>query len=190
VHEPGDNGLDARRPQRTRTSDRTGNALDHIRIDRVAGAGRLLDGGTLRTAEAVPGNTRKNRDKIMPTPVSHLMVAVAGLVTVYSVAAMSGNAWAGDMSAVAYTPTELLQWHSGLTVSSDYCVKLERKSTLTVVGPEDSTALLVMHGAVGIRDVADDGLDYSLDSFDAPKGARKSARDPAGIQDGSARRAR
>jgi hypothetical protein len=126
----------------------------------------------------------------MATPVTHFLVAVAGLATMYSVAAMSGDAWADDMSAVAYTPAELLQWHSGLTVTSDFCVKQERKSTLTVFDPEDATALLVMHGAVGIRDVADHGLDYSVDSFDAPKGARKSARDPAGIQRGTAQRAR
>ncbi len=52
--------------------------------------------------------------------------------------------------------------------------------------PEGPTALFVMHRAVGIRDVAEDGFDYLPDSFDAPKGARKSARDPAMTQDGSA----
>ena len=50
-------------------------------------------------------------------------------------------------------------------------------------------AFRVLHGAAGLRDVAEDGFDYSLDSY-APKGARKSARDPARAQDGPAQRAR
>jgi hypothetical protein len=126
----------------------------------------------------------------MATPFTHLLVAVASLTTVYPVVAAFGNAWADDMSAVAHAPAELLQWHSGLTVTSDCCVKREWKSTLTAIDPEDSTAFLVMHGAVGLRRVAEDGFDYSLDSFDALKGACKSARDPAGTQGGSAQRAR
>jgi hypothetical protein len=129
-------------------------------------------------------------NQIMATPVTHLLIAVASLATVYSVAGTSGNTWADDMSAVAYTPAELLQWHSGLTATSDFCVKPERTGTHTAIAPGDSKALLVMHGAVGIRDMAEDGSDYSRDSFDAPKGARKVARDPAGVQDGSAQRIR
>jgi hypothetical protein len=143
----------------------------------------------LRTAEAVAGNTRKDRSKIMATSFTRLLVAVASLATVYAVVAARGNAWADDLSAVAHAPAELLQWHSGLTVS-DSCVKPEWKSTLTAIDPEDSTAFFVMHGTVGLRHVAEDGFDYSLDSFDAPKGARESARDPAGIQGGSAQMAR
>jgi hypothetical protein len=126
----------------------------------------------------------------MATPFTHLLVAVASLATVYCVVATSGHARADDMSAVAYVPAELVQWHTGLTVTSDSYVKPEWKSTLTAIDPQDSTAYLVMHGAVGLRGVAEDGFDYSLDSFDAPKGARKSARDPARTQDGSAQRTR
>lgn len=121
----------------------------------------------------------------MATPFTHLLVAVASLATVYSFVAASGNAWADDMSAVAHAPAELVQWHSGLTVTSGSCVKPEWKSTLTAIDAEDSTEFRVMHGTVGLCYVAEDGFDYSLDSFDAPKGARKSARDPAGSQGGS-----
>lgn len=159
-------------------------------MERLAGFNQSPDAGMLRTAEAVAGNTRKDPSKIMATSLTHLLVAACSLATVYSVVAASGNAWADDMSALAYAPAELLQWHSGLTVTSDSYVKPEWKSTLTAIDPEDSTALLVMHGAVGLRDVAADGFDYSRDSFDAPKGARKSTRDPAGTQGGSAQRAR
>lgn len=157
--------------------------------DRVHELGdNYLDAG--RRSEAVAGNTRKDRSKIMAAPFTHLLVAIGSLATVYSVVAASGNAWADDMSTVVHAPAELLQWHSGLTVTSDSCVKPEWKSTLTAIDPEDSTAFLVMHGAVGLRRVAEDGFDYSLDTFDAPKGARKSARDPAGTQGDSAQRAR
>jgi hypothetical protein len=65
------------------------------------------------------------RSKIMATPFTHLLVAVASLAPVYFVVAPFGNAW------------------------------------------------------------ADDGCDYSLNSFNAPKGARKSSRDLAGTQGGS-----
>ncbi len=126
----------------------------------------------------------------MATPFKYLLGSAAGVAMVYCVGATSGNAWADDMSAVAYVPAELVQWHTGLTVTGDFYVKPERKSALRAMHPEDSTVLLVMHGAVGIRDVAEDGFDYPLDSFDAPKGARKSARNPAGTQHGSAQRAR
>ncbi len=142
----------------------------------------------LERDSVISGTQQSNQ--IMAMPATHLLIAVASLATVYSVAATSGNTGANDMSAVAYTQAELLQWHSGLTATSDFCVKPERKGTHTAKAPEDSTALLVMHGAVGIRDVAEDGVDYSRDSFGAPKGARKSARDPAGVQDGSAQRTR
>ena len=84
---------------------------------------------------------------------------------------------------------ELVRWHSGLTVtSSDVCVNPEWKSTLTAIDAQDSAAFRVLHGAAGLRDVAADGFDYSFDSFDVPKGARKSARDPARAQDGAASR--
>ncbi len=118
----------------------------------------------------------------MATPFTRLLVAAASLVTVYSVVAAFGNAWADDVSAVEPAPAELVRWRSGLTVTSGSCVKPEWKSTLTAIDPEDSTAFRLMHGAVGLRDVEQDGCDYSLDSFDAPKGARKSARDLAGTQ--------
>ena len=133
----------------------------------------------------------------MATPFTHLLVAVATLATVYCVVAAPGNARADDMSAVAHAPAELaelVQWHSGIhsgiTVTSDSCVNPEWKSTITAIDPEDATAFRVLQGAAGLRDVAEDGFDYSLDSFDAPKGARKSARDPARAQDGPAQRAR
>lgn len=126
----------------------------------------------------------------MATPYTHLLVAVASVATVYCVVAASGNAWADDMSAVAHAPAELVQWHSGLSVTSDSRVTPEWKSTVTAIDPEDSAAFFVMHGAAGLRDVAEDEFDYSLDSFEAPKGARKSARDPARTQGGSAQRAR
>ena len=126
----------------------------------------------------------------MATPFRHLLAAVASLATVYCVVATWGNARADDMSAVAYIPAELVQWHSGLTVTGDSYVRPERKRALRATDPQDSTAYLVMHGAVGIRDVAEDGSDSSLDAFAAPKSARKSARNPGGTRDGSAQRAR
>jgi hypothetical protein len=116
---------------------------------------------------------------------THLVVAVASLGTVCSVVAASGNAWADDESAVAHALTELVQWHSGLTVASGSCVKPEWKSTLTAIDPEDSAASRVTHGAVGLCYVAADISDYSLDFFAAPKGARKPARDPGGTRGGS-----
>jgi hypothetical protein len=132
-------------------------------------------------SKSCSGQHAQGQYKIMATPFTHLLIAVGSLVTVYFVVA----AWADDRSAGAHAPAELLQWHSGLTVSSDSYVKPEWKSTLTAIDPEDSTALLVMHGAAGLRDVAEDGFDYSYDVFDAPKRARKPARDPAGTQGGS-----
>jgi hypothetical protein len=112
--------------------------------------------------------------------LTHLLVAIASLATVYAVVASSGNA-----CAVAWAPAELMQWHSGLTVASGSCVKPEWKTTLTAIAPEDSTASRVMHGAVGLCYVAADQSDYSLDFFAAPKGARKPARDPGGTRGGS-----
>ena len=115
----------------------------------------------------------------MATPFKYLLGSAASVAMVYCVGAPSGNAWADDMSAVAYVPAELMQWHSGLTVSDDPYVKPEWKSTLSATVPEGAKALLVMHGAAGIRDAAEDGLDYSRGAFDAPGRARKAARHPA-----------
>jgi succinate dehydrogenase hydrophobic anchor subunit len=126
----------------------------------------------------------------MATPLTNLLAAVAIMATVYCVVAKSGNARMDDMRAVALVPAELVQWHSGFTVTGDSGVKPEWRSTLNAVDAQDARAFLVMHGAVGIRDVAEDRIDYSLDSLDAPKGARKSARNPTGTQDGSAQRGR
>ena len=118
----------------------------------------------LRTAQVVPGTARKDRSNIMATPFTHLLAAAANLAMVYSVVAVPGNAWAGDANAVAHAPAELVElvrWHSGLTVtSSDVCVNPEWKSTLTEIDPEDSTAIRVLHGAAGLRDVREDGFDY------------------------------
>ena len=86
----------------------------------ISGSDRPLDAGMLRTAEIVPGKTRKDRSKIMATPFTRLLVTVASLATVYSVVAASGNAWADDMTAVAHAQAEMaefVQWHSGLIVS-------------------------------------------------------------------------
>ena len=154
--------------------------------------GQPPDAGMRRAAQAVPGNTRKDRDRdrIMTMPLTHLLVAVAGLATACCVVATSGNAAADDMGALAPAPAELMQWHSGLTVTSDSSVKPEWRSTLNAIDPDDSAALLQMHGAVSLRDGVEDGFDYSLDSLDTPKGARKSARNPAGTQGGSAQRTR
>lgn len=114
---------------------------------------------------------------------THLLVAVVGLATVCSVAAASWNAWGDEMNAVAHTPAELLQWHSGLTVTSGSCVKPEWKSTLSATGQEDAAALhVILHGGAGLPDVAKDGFDYSPDTSGAPKGSRRSVRDPAPIQ--------
>ena len=126
----------------------------------------------------------------MARPVTHLLAAAAVLAAVYGVFAKSGNARTDDMPAVALVPAELVQWHSGFTVTGDSGVKPEWRSTLNAMDAQDARAFLVMHGAVGIRDVAGDRIDYSLDSLDAPKGARKSARNPARTQDGSAQRGR
>ena len=126
----------------------------------------------------------------MATPFTHLLVAVTGLATVYGAVASPGIARADGKSAVAPVPAELVQWHSGLSVTSGSHSKPEWKSTLTAIDPEGPSALLVMHRSVGIRDVSEDGLNYSPDSFDAPKGARKSERNAAGKQGSSAQRAR
>ena len=124
----------------------------------------------------------------MATQFANLLVAVAGFAMVCGVVAASANARADDMSAVAYVPAELMQWHSGLTVSDAPYVKPEWRSTLSATVPEDAKALLVMHGAAGIRDAAEDGLDYSRGAFDAPGRARKTARHPAWNADGPAQR--
>ena len=126
----------------------------------------------------------------MTTRFTQVLMAVASLATVYCGVATSGNARADDMSAVTGASAELLQWHTGFTFTGGSCVEPEWKSTLSAIYPEHSTAFLVMHGAVGIRDGAEDGFDHSLDSFDAPKGARKSAHDPAVTKGSSAQRAR
>lgn len=121
----------------------------------------------------------------MAKAFTYLLVAVASMATVYCVVASSGNAWANEIGAVADVPAELMRWHSGVTGTSDSCVKSEWKSTLNATDRDDSTEYLVMHGAVGPLDVTEHGSDYSVDSFDAPKGARKVARHRAGIRAGS-----
>ena len=126
----------------------------------------------------------------MATPFTHLLVAVASLATVYSVVATSGSAWADNMSAEASIPAQLVQWHSGLTVTSDFRAEPEWKSNLSAIDPEDLTAYFLMHGAVVQRAVAQGGFDSSFDAFDAPNSARKSARIPAVTQGGSAQRTR
>ena len=126
----------------------------------------------------------------MATSFTPLLVAVASLATVCCVVVTSGNAREDATGAAAPVPAELVQWHSGLSVTGDSLVKPEWKSTLTAIVPEDSTALLAMHRAVGIRDVADDGFNFSPKSFDAPKGGHKSERNPARKQEGSGQRAR
>ena len=133
----------------------------------------------------------------MATPFTYLLVAITTVATVCSVAAAPVDARAGDLVAVAHAPRELIelvQWHSGIhsgiTVASDTCVNPEWKSALSAIDPEDSMVFRVFHGADGIGNVAEDGFDFSPDSSIAPKGARKSARDPARVQDGSTQRAR
>jgi hypothetical protein len=169
--------------------DELGDALDHARVERRAGPDRPFDVGMPITAAGIPGNTRKDARNIniMATPCRRLLVAVAGLA---AVVATSGNALADDISAVVRVPAELMQWHSGLSGTSDSRFKPERNSTPTAIDPEDFTAYLAMHGAAGLRYVAEDRFDHSRDAFDAPISARKSARDAAGIQSGSAARAR
>lgn len=114
----------------------------------------------------------------MAKPFTHFLAAVACLAAICSEMATSGNAWADDMREVAPVPAELIQWHSGLTGASDFCVIPEGNRPHATSNPGDSAAYLVMHGAVGLRTVALDASEYWSDSFKAPKGARKSARNP------------
>ena len=133
----------------------------------------------------------------MARPFIYLRVAVSTVVTVYAVAIALVNARADDRVAVAHAPGELMelvQWHSamhpGITVAGDSCVSPEWKSTVSAIGPEYSMDFRVFRGAEGIREVAEDGFDYSPDPFDGPRGARKSARGSARAQDSSTPTAR
>jgi hypothetical protein len=162
------------------------DALDHVRIERFAGSGHPFHVGEPGTGDTVPDNTRKDRGKLMATPFTHLLVAVAILTMAYGVVSMSANGRPNDVRAAAHVPAELVQWHSGFTVTTASGVKPEWKSTRSAMDAEDSRAFLVMHGAIGIRGLAEDRFDYQIDSLNAPKGARK----PAAIREGSAQRRR
>jgi hypothetical protein len=121
----------------------------------------------------------------MATPFTYLLVAIAGLATVYSTVAVPANALADDLGAGAYAPAELaelLQWHSGLTVTSESCDNPEWKSALSAINPEESMAFRVWHGAEGLPPMAKDGFESSSASFDAPKGDRKSVQGPSRAQ--------
>ena len=109
----------------------------------------------------------------MATPFTHFLAAVVSLAALYSSMATSGNAWAEDTSEVASVPAELMQWHSGLTGTSNSCVIPEGQRRNAATQPEDSMVYLVMHRAVGLWNVELDGSDFWFNSFDAPNGARK-----------------
>ena len=131
----------------------------------------------------------------MATPFSFLLLTIAALATEYCAFAAPGNALAGDVNVVARAPAELVElvrWHSGLSVNgSDACVNPEWKSALSAIDPQDTSAFRVMHGADGLRGLAEDGIYFSLDALDAPKGgARQFVQDPASTQDGPARKPR
>ena len=118
----------------------------------------------------------------MATPFTYLLVAIAGLATVYSAVAVPANARADDLGAGAYAPAELaqlLQWHSGLTVTSESCTDPAWKSALIAIDPEEYMAFRAWHGAEGLSHMARDGFESSPASFDAPKGDRKSVQGPA-----------
>lgn len=118
----------------------------------------------------------------MATPFTCFLVAVASVAAAYSSMAMPGNAWADDIIEVAPVPAELMQWHSGLTGTSNACVIPEGKRPHAATQTEDAAAYLVMHGAVGLRHVGLDGSDFWFNSFDALNGARKPARNPGANQ--------
>ncbi len=109
----------------------------------------------------------------MATPFTHFLVAVVSLAALYSSMATSGNAWAEDTSEVASVPAELMQWHSGLTGTSNACVIPEQQRPSAATQPEDAAVYLVMHRAVGLRDAGLQRSNFWFNSFDAPIGARK-----------------
>ena len=126
----------------------------------------------------------------MATPFTHVLAAVASLATVHSVVASSVTAWADETSAVAQVPAELMQWHSGLTVTGGSSVNPELSRALRIIDPKVATTYLVMHGAAGLRVATEYRSDYLLDSFDAPQGTRTATRVPVSALDGMADRVR
>ncbi len=118
----------------------------------------------------------------MATPFTYMLVAIAGLATVYSAVAVPANARADDLGAGAYAPAELaelLQWHSGLTDTNESCTDPAWKSALIAIDPQGSMAFRAWHGAEGLSHSARDGFESSPASFDAPKGDRQSVQGPA-----------
>lgn len=118
----------------------------------------------------------------MATSFTHFLAAVVSLAALYSSMATSGNAWADDTSEVASVPAELMQWHSGLTGTSNSCVIPETKRPHAATQPGDPAAYLAMHGAVGLRSVGLDVSDFWFNSFDAPNIPRNSTRNPGANQ--------
>lgn len=114
----------------------------------------------------------------MATSFTHLLVAVGTLAAGYAAAMVAGSAWAGNdlsvLTAAAEDLTELMQWHSGLSVTSSSCVAPELNSAVAAQAP-DTAAFLALHGAPG--------------PWDAPRsGTRKSVWDGPKAHDGSAPR--
>lgn len=113
----------------------------------------------------------------MTTPIANLLATVAGLA---SVAGIYGNAWADDTNTVPHAPAELARWHSVLTDTGGSDANPEWRSTLGAIDPGDSAEFRAAHGAIGLRNVTRYGFRYSSGSFDDPKNARRSSREPAG----------
>ena len=119
------------------------------------------------------------RSKFMATSFTHLLVTVGTLAAGYVAAMVAGSAWAGDdlgvLTAAAEDLTELMQWHSGLSVTSSSCVAPELKNAAAAIQAPDTAAFLALHGAPG--------------AWDAPRsGVRKSVWDGPKAHDGSAPR--
>ena len=115
----------------------------------------------------------------MATSFTHLLVTVGTLAAGYAAAVVAGSAWAGDdlsvLAAATEELTELMQWHSGLSVTSSSCIAPELKGGVAAIQAPDTAAFLALHGAPG--------------PWDAPRsGARKSIWDGPKAHDGSAPR--
>lgn len=114
--------------------------------------------------------------------MQHLLATVAGLASACAVA--PANVLADDIGAPRDVPAELAPWRSSLIDASDPNVSAEWKSSLGATDPDKDAESRPELGAIGLRDVTKSGF-RPPDAFDAPKSARKSARNPPGTRRGT-----
>jgi len=118
----------------------------------------------------------------MAIPCARLLLAAAGLATVGCVGAAHGSAWVDDVHAQAPVRTELIQWHTGLTVAPGSPSQMQRETILATTDPDELSAYVVMHHAFCLWGAAGD-------FFEPAAGIRHAAHVPAAEEGDSVRTA-